>query len=246
MACYALPAALPRHHTSAARAWSGCRLTQVLSSMAPGVHSLEVLAGDDVSLQPHDLAAIAGEEAQAPEGSPARGAGTAASGGLRPDGASGAVFVLGSALGTPGGATLMLQLVNHLRRRGFFVAVALTRPFRFEGARKLEQADALVETLEQVAHLVVSVGWGALFLSVNARDQSVCTGPGRCFKHLGMLTLGGRRWRAGGGGPGRADAGLPGHDHAPGQQHRRQDPAVHRALHRVGAQGARDPQGLGR
>lgn len=51
-----------------------------------------------------------------------------------------------------------MQVVNHLRRQGFFVAVALTRPFGFEGQRKLEQADTLVEALEQVAHLVVC-GW---------------------------------------------------------------------------------------
>lgn len=68
---------------------------------------------------------------------------------------AGVVFVLGSALGSPGGATLMLQLVNHLRRQGFFVSVALTRPFGFEGVRKLEQADALIEAMEEVAHLVV-------------------------------------------------------------------------------------------
>lgn len=52
----------------------------------------------------------------------------------------------------------MLQLVNHLRRRGYFVAVALTRPFAFEGARKREQADTLIETMEEVAHLMVGCG----------------------------------------------------------------------------------------
>lgn len=45
--------------------------------------------------------------------------------------------------------------MGQLRRRGFFVAVALTRPFGFEGPRKLEAADALVGALEEVAHLVV-------------------------------------------------------------------------------------------
>jgi len=49
----------------------------------------------------------------------------------------------------------MLQVVNHLRRCGFFVGVALTRPFAFEGARKAEQADALIEAMEDVASLVV-------------------------------------------------------------------------------------------
>eukprot|EP00983_Pelagomonas_calceolata_P112045 1159844-Pelagomonas_calceolata.AAC.3 len=65
-------------------------------------------------------------------------------------------FVMGSSSGSPGGGTLMLQLVNHLRRQGFFVAVALTRPFGFEGNRKMEQADALVEAMEEVSNLVVS------------------------------------------------------------------------------------------
>ena len=50
----------------------------------------------------------------------------------------------------------MLQAVNHLRRNGFFVCVALTRPVSFEGPRKLEQADALIEAMEDVASLVVS------------------------------------------------------------------------------------------
>lgn len=58
-------------------------------------------------------------------------------------------------------ALQMLQLVNHLRRCGYFVAVALTRPFTFEGARKLEQADALIEAMEDVAAMVVSGDGGA-------------------------------------------------------------------------------------
>ena len=37
------------------------------------------------------------------------------------------------------------------------MAVALTRPFGFEGNRKMEQADALVEAMEEVSNLVVSV-----------------------------------------------------------------------------------------
>ena len=35
--------------------------------------------------------------------------------------------------------------------------MALTRPFGFEGNRKMEQADALVEAMEEVSNLVVSV-----------------------------------------------------------------------------------------
>lgn len=49
----------------------------------------------------------------------------------------------------------ILQLVNHLRKQGFFVGVGLTKPFSFEGARRCEQADALIEAMEDIAHLVV-------------------------------------------------------------------------------------------
>ena len=55
----------------------------------------------------------------------------------------------------PHAHTQMLQVVSHLRRSGYFVGVALTKPFAFEGARKAEQADALVEAMEDVASLVV-------------------------------------------------------------------------------------------
>jgi hypothetical protein len=48
--------------------------------------------------------------------------------------------------------------VTDLRRSGHVVVVALTRPFGFEGPRKLEAADALVELLETVAQLVVGRG----------------------------------------------------------------------------------------
>lgn len=51
----------------------------------------------------------------------------------------------------------MLQIAAYLRRTGFFVVAALTRPFDFEGRRKLEEADALIEALQDVAQLVVSI-----------------------------------------------------------------------------------------
>jgi hypothetical protein len=50
----------------------------------------------------------------------------------------------------------LLQLAAHLRRQGLFVATELTMPFDFEGRRKLEEADALVEALSGVAQLTVS------------------------------------------------------------------------------------------
>lgn len=70
---------------------------------------------------------------------------------------NGVVFVLGAAINSAGGATMVLQLVSFLRRHGFFVVAAMTRPFEFEGLRKVEQADALIEALEDVAHLVAVV-----------------------------------------------------------------------------------------
>jgi hypothetical protein len=53
-------------------------------------------------------------------------------------------------------ALQLLQVAAYLRRTGFFVVAALTRPFEFEGRRKLEEADALIEALQDVAQLVVS------------------------------------------------------------------------------------------
>jgi hypothetical protein len=49
----------------------------------------------------------------------------------------------------------LLQIASYLRQAGFFVVVALTRPFEFEGRRKVE-ADALIQALQDVAQLVVS------------------------------------------------------------------------------------------
>lgn len=48
-----------------------------------------------------------------------------------------------------------LQLASHLRRAGYFVLAALTLPFDFEGRRKVEEASALMEALQDVANLVV-------------------------------------------------------------------------------------------
>eukprot|EP00967_Tisochrysis_lutea_P004065 scaffold4843_cov18-Tisochrysis_lutea.AAC.1 len=114
-------------------------------------------------------------------------------------------FVMGSSSGSPGGGTLMLQLVNHLRRQGFFVAVALTRPFGFEGNRKMEQADALVEAMEEVSNLVVSQDPTDHALVVEAMEgvfNLVVSGTIRVGFYLvngldfacGRCTGGGNRW----------------------------------------------------
>lgn len=52
-------------------------------------------------------------------------------------------------------ALQLLQVASHMRRAGMFVVVAVTRPFDFEGRRKVEEASALVEALQDVANLVV-------------------------------------------------------------------------------------------
>mmetsp|Transcript_6724 Transcript_6724/g.14841 ORF Transcript_6724/g.14841 Transcript_6724/m.14841 type:complete len:727 (-) Transcript_6724:464-2644(-) len=123
---------------------------KVLSTCESGsdMRVMELMPGDDLTLSSQDLSRIAGTTVDSNMTSKDAGAGVA--------------FVLGSAFGSPGGATLMLQLVNHLRRQGYFVGVALTRPFGFEGRIKLEQADALIEHMEHVASFVVVIDQGVL------------------------------------------------------------------------------------
>ncbi|GLC61462.1 hypothetical protein PLESTB_001758900 [Pleodorina starrii] len=122
---------------------------RVLSTADSSTRVLEVGPGDDACLSQADLVALSGGVVSpaAPEA---------------PDGHAGAVFVLGSAFGSPGGSPMLLQLVRHLRRQGYFVAAALTRPFEFEGARRLEAADTLISVMEEVAHLVVVIAQGVL------------------------------------------------------------------------------------
>lgn len=67
----------------------------------------------------------------------------------------GVVFLLAGAGAIPGGSTMLLQLAAYLRRTGHFVVAALTRPFDFEGRRRLEEADALIEALSDIAQLTV-------------------------------------------------------------------------------------------
>lgn len=51
----------------------------------------------------------------------------------------------------------LLSLVKALREAGHFTAVSVTRPFEFEGQRKVEAADRMIAALEGAAHLVVVV-----------------------------------------------------------------------------------------
>lgn len=51
----------------------------------------------------------------------------------------------------------LLSLVKALRETGHFTAVSVTRPFEFEGQRKVEAADRMIAALEGAAHLVVVV-----------------------------------------------------------------------------------------
>ncbi|DBA92080.1 hypothetical protein WJX77_001940 [Trebouxia sp. C0004] len=72
-------------------------------------------------------------------------------------GDGGVAFLLASAGTIPGGAPLLLSLVNRLRETGHFTAVSVTRPFEFEGQRKVDAADRMIAALEESAHLVVVV-----------------------------------------------------------------------------------------
>ncbi len=47
--------------------------------------------------------------------------------------------------------------MNRLRETGHFTAVSVTRPFEFEGQRKVDAADHMIAALEEAAHLVVVV-----------------------------------------------------------------------------------------
>lgn len=76
----------------------------------------------------------------------------------------GVVFLLAGAGAVPGGSTMLLQLASYLRRCGYFVVAAMTRPFDFEGRRRLEEADALIEALSDVAQLTVRRGCSCLWV----------------------------------------------------------------------------------
>ncbi|MEW5307186.1 MAG: hypothetical protein WDW36_009594 [Sanguina aurantia] len=131
-------------HVSGAELWAVDSDKKSLGGCRSGVQTVEVVLSDDAVIGPEELAQIAGSLRAGPV-MPSQ------------EGSAGVAFMLGSASGTPGGSTLMLQLARHLRRQGFFVASALTRPFAFEGPRKMEQADALIESLQEVAHLMVVI-----------------------------------------------------------------------------------------
>jgi len=51
----------------------------------------------------------------------------------------------------------LVHLVRALRAGGHFTAVAVTRPFAFEGGRKAEAAGRLVAALQDAAHLVAVI-----------------------------------------------------------------------------------------
>ena len=51
----------------------------------------------------------------------------------------------------------VLRLVTELRQAGHFTAVAVTRPFDFEGKRRAEAAETLITALEEAAHFVTVI-----------------------------------------------------------------------------------------
>jgi hypothetical protein len=77
----------------------------------------------------------------------------------------------------------VLQLVRELRAAGIFTAVAVTRPFTFEGPRKMEAADKLTAALRECAHLVAVI------------EQASPISPFSCAAHVdisepqGQVTL---------------------------------------------------------
>jgi hypothetical protein len=109
-------------------------------------HTIHVPCEEDASLPAAELRRLAGGPAPpAPAGPPP------------PAATAGVAFLLAGASGVPGGAPVLLQLAAYLRRAGYFVVAALTRPFDFEGRRRLEEADALIEAMSDVAQLTVCV-----------------------------------------------------------------------------------------
>ena len=66
----------------------------------------------------------------------------------------------------------VLRLVYELRQAGHFTAVALTRPFEFEGRRKAEAAETLISALEEAAHFVTVIE--QVGLPLPQRPHAVC------------------------------------------------------------------------
>lgn len=147
----------------------------------------------------------------------------------------------------------VLQLAAHLRRAGFFVLAALTLPFDFEGRRKVEEAAALVEALQDVANLVVSravLGWLVGWLGHNR----TCTNPTLCPNtktkndalHSVVLCCVLCYAPAGGCPPGCAGACLHPADSHTGTRNCRHDPGDKLQGHPVGIECARGAAGLSR
>lgn len=88
-------------------------------------------------------------------------------------GDGGVAFLLAATSSLPGGASTLVHLVRSLRAAGHFTAVAVTKPFEFEGQRKLEAAERLVAALEEAAHLVVVVEQDVLCKVAGASAMTV-------------------------------------------------------------------------
>lgn len=88
-------------------------------------------------------------------------------------GDGGVAFLLASSGAIPGGAPLLLSLVKSLRDTGHFTAVSVTRPFEFEGQRKVQAADRMIAALEGAAHLVVVVEQDVLSKAVGGSAMTI-------------------------------------------------------------------------
>lgn len=54
-------------------------------------------------------------------------------------------------------AAQLLHLAGRLRAAGLFTIVAVTKPFAFEGPRKMEAATFLISQLAEATHLIAVV-----------------------------------------------------------------------------------------
>lgn len=70
---------------------------------------------------------------------------------------SGLAFVLASADNSADGSAAVLDFVQHARSKGIMAVAAVTKPFAFEGARKLQAAEKLIRELKSDADMVVVV-----------------------------------------------------------------------------------------
>lgn len=93
-------------------------------------------------------------------------------------GTPGLAFVITSADTNTEGLTAVKNIVQHLRSQNTMAAVAMTRPFAFEGARRAHVAEQLLNDLSTNADLVVVV-----------EQEKLCGGTGDAMTVAEALTI---------------------------------------------------------